>query len=51
MLPEGVKYELAKAVLHGGVLEITMPLAKVEEKTKKLEIVGPAPTTADVKAA
>jgi HSP20 family protein len=50
-LPEGAKYDLAKAVLHDGVLEITMPLAKVEEKRKKLEIGEPAPTTVNVKAA
>jgi HSP20 family protein len=42
-LPEGVKTENAKAVVHDGVLEITMPMAKVEEKKRKLEITEPAP--------
>ena len=44
-LPEGVKPELAKATMHDGVLEISMPLAKVEEKTRKLEITEPTPVT------
>lgn len=44
-LPEGVKYELAKATMHDGVLEISMPMAKVEEKARKLEITEPAPVT------
>lgn len=49
-LPEGVKIENAKAVVHDGVLEITVPMVKVEAKTKKLEITeAPAPKT--VKAA
>lgn len=42
-LPEGVKPELAKATMHDGVLEITMPLAKVEEKARRLEIKEPEP--------
>ena len=42
-LPEGVKSELAKATMHDGVLEIAMPMTKVEEKTRKLEIAEPAP--------
>ena len=50
-LPEGAKFDLAKATLHDGVLEIMMPMAKVEEKTKKLEIVEPAPAKVAVKAA
>jgi HSP20 family protein len=37
-LPEGVEIENAKAVVHDGVLEITVPMEKVEAKTKKLEI-------------
>ena len=44
-LPEGVKPELAKATMHDGVLEITMPVTKVEAKTKKLEITEPTPAT------
>jgi HSP20 family protein len=40
-LPEGVKTENAKAVVHDGVLEITLPIATVEAKTKKLEITEP----------
>jgi HSP20 family protein len=44
-LPEGVKPELAKATMHDGVLEITMPLTKIEEKSKKLEITEPVPVT------
>lgn len=42
-LPEGVKCEGAKATMHDGVLEITMPMVKVEEKSRKLEIGEPAP--------
>ena len=45
-LPEGVKPELAKAAMHDGVLEISMPMAKVEGKTRKLEITEPTPVTA-----
>jgi HSP20 family protein len=51
VLPEGAKFELAKATLRDGVLEITMPLAKVEEKTRKLDIVEPTPGPVNVKAA
>lgn len=49
-LPEGVKIDLAKAVVHDGVLEITVPMTKVEAKTKKLEITE-APAAKTVKAA
>jgi HSP20 family molecular chaperone IbpA len=49
-LPEGVKIDLAKAVVHDGVLEITVPIAKIEAKTKKLEITEAMPTKT-VKAA
>ena len=42
-LPEGVKAELAKAVLRDGVLEITMPMTAVEAKTRTLEIAEPTP--------
>lgn len=40
-LPEGVKPDLAKAVLHDGVLEITMPMTAVAAKTRTLEIAEP----------
>ena len=43
-LPEGVKPELAKAAMHDGVLTITMPMTKVEQTMRKLEIGEPAPT-------
>src|SRR5690349_11359756 len=46
-LPEGVKIENAKAQVHDGVLEITVPMVKVV--TKKLEV-SEAPTKT-VKAA
>lgn len=49
-LPEGVKPELAKATMHDGVLEITMPLVKVESNSRRLEIAEPTPT-ATTKAA
>jgi HSP20 family protein len=49
-LPEGVKVGEAKAVMRDGVLEITMPTAKVEEKKRTLAIEEPAPEKA-VKAA
>lgn len=37
-LPEGVKPEEAKAIVRDGVLEITMPLTKVEATKRRLEI-------------
>lgn len=37
-LPEGVKIDLAKAVVKDGVLEVKMPLAKVVPAVKRLEI-------------
>ncbi len=49
-LPEGVKVEGAKATVHDGVLEITMPLEKVEEKKRRLEI-KEVPVVAATKAA
>jgi HSP20 family protein len=49
-LPEGVNIEKAKAVVNDGVLEITLPIVKVEAKTKKLEITE-APPAKTVKAA
>jgi HSP20 family protein len=42
-LPEGVKTETAKAEVRDGVLEITMPMVKVEEKKRKLEITESVP--------
>lgn len=44
-LPDGVKSEVAKATMHDGVLEISMPMTKVEAKSRKLEIAEPAPAT------
>jgi HSP20 family protein len=44
-LPEGVNPELAKATMHNGVLEITMPKVKVPEKARKLEISTGQPVT------
>ena len=40
-LPEGAKTEDAAATFHNGVLEITMPVPKVETSTRKLEIKVP----------
>jgi len=37
-LPEGVKTKDAKAVVKDGVLEIKMPMAKIEETKRRLEI-------------
>lgn len=42
-LPEGVNPELAKATMHDGVLEITMPMVKAPEKTRTLEITTAEP--------
>lgn len=41
-LPEGVKIDQAKASIHEGVLEVTMPLAKIATAKRRLEIVEPA---------
>jgi len=41
-LPDGVKSETAKAEVRDGVLEITMPLVKIEAKKRTLEITEPA---------
>ena len=49
-LPDGVKIENAKASVRDGVLEITVPMEKVETKTRKLEITD-APEAKTVKAA
>ena len=45
-LPEGVKSEGAKAIMHDGVLEITVPMVQVEEKRRTLAITEPAPVKA-----
>jgi HSP20 family protein len=37
-LPEGVKTKEAKAVVKDGVLEVKMPMAKIEETKRRLEI-------------
>lgn len=37
-LPEGVKTKDAKAVVKDGVLEVKMPMAKIEETKRRLEI-------------
>lgn len=50
-LPEGVKVDEAKAVIRDGVLEITMPATKVEEKKRTLAIEEPTPATKTIKAA
>ena len=41
-LPETAKFDEAKAVMRDGVLEVTMPVAKAEQKTRRLEIKEPA---------
>ncbi len=42
-LPEGVKPEEAKATVVDGVLEVRMPMAKIEQKRRRLEITEPTP--------
>lgn len=37
-LPEGAKTDKANAIFTNGVLEVKIPVAKVETKTRKLEI-------------
>ena len=37
-LPEGVKIDQAKAAVHDGVLEVQMPITKIEAKRRHLEI-------------
>jgi HSP20 family protein len=41
-LPEGVKIDRANAVVRDGVLEVKMPIAKIQQKTRRLEIQEPA---------
>ena len=45
-LPEGTNFEKATATFFNGVLEITMPMAKVEKPIRKLEIKEPIPEKA-----
>jgi HSP20 family protein len=49
-LPDGVKIERAKAVFRDGVLEITVPMEKVEPHARKLEM-SEAPDVQTGKAA
>jgi HSP20 family protein len=49
-LPEGAKADDTKAVIRDGVLEITMPTTKVEEKKRTVTVEEPAPV-ATTKAA
>jgi HSP20 family protein len=49
-LPEGAKIENAKAVFRDGVLEITVPMERVDSKARKLEI-SETPEAKTVKAA
>lgn len=42
-LPEGAKVDLAKAAVKDGVLEVKMPLAKIEPARRRIEI-AEAPT-------
>jgi len=37
-LPEGVKIDQARATVHDGVLEVKMPIARREERRRRLEI-------------
>jgi len=41
-LPETAKFDQATAVMRDGVLEVTMPVAKAEQTTRRLEIKEPA---------
>lgn len=38
LLPEGINPDLAKATVKDGVLEVKMPMAKIEAKKRRLEI-------------
>ena len=42
-LPEGVKVDAAKAAIKDGVLEVTVPAPRLEEKKRTLVIEEPAP--------
>ncbi len=37
-LPEGVRIDQAKAAVHDGVLEVRLPMARREERRRRLEI-------------
>jgi HSP20 family protein len=50
-LPEGAKIENATATVKDGVLQVKMPVAKVEAPRRKLEIAEPAPAEKDAKHA
>jgi HSP20 family protein len=50
-LPEGTKADEAKATIKDGVLEVTVPTAKFEEKKRTLAIEESAPVTATKHAA
>jgi HSP20 family protein len=41
-LPEGVKTDKANAMFRNGVLEVTLPMTKVESTARKLEIKEPS---------
>ena len=41
-LPEGAKIDAAKATVSDGVLEVTMPMARIEARIRVLEIKEPA---------
>ena len=41
-LPEGAKFDAAKATVSDGVLEVTMPMARIEARKRVLEINEPA---------
>jgi HSP20 family protein len=50
-LPEGVTADKAKATVKDGVLEVTMPIAKVEVKKRRIEIEEPKAEKATKQAA
>jgi HSP20 family protein len=51
-LPDGAKADLAKATVKDGVLEVKMPLARIESAKRRLEIAeGPAGDRASKHAA
>jgi HSP20 family protein len=50
-LPEGTKWDEAKATLKDGVLEVVVPTTKIEEVKRTLVIEEPAPVKATKHAA
>jgi HSP20 family protein len=50
-LPEGAKLDEAKATIKDGVLEVIVPMTKLEEKKRTLTIEEPVPVTATKHAA